>query len=471
MNCDILNALSDNILAGIIEACENYTVDDPAGTQNQHYIKLPFTTMEQKDWAIAVSLWLEHGAPLIKSLADRPCPSCGSSINRFLFFSYDGYPFSECGKCGCWFVPKTITASLFEQFFVSCPKARVLAGLMVEKRTFQTNIHDDVNRIGEYLGELRPFIETVSQNFSYLDVGCGLGHSLIAAQEHGFLPEGVEIDQTAVNLAQKKGLLICHPEAFNQSKPYGLISFWETMEHMNAPAEELKRYVQYLDDHGIIALTVPNLDSPIVRLLRGDCSYVFGGYNTSGHINLFNVNNMTELLGRTGLSLLCADVQFTDNPFELFSYLSGLHHGARDYLLNQGDNTTFTKTTEDILNLLWPSISLVYRLSLKLPILKIVACKKGKEHVFKEISNHYRGKILEDIIIKAQAIKGKNDILTMNDTLQSYYSDINMLNNELTNANNELTNAKRKLSYPLVKLACYVSKKLVSLKNGITRRT
>ena len=334
----------------------------------------PFSNMTHADWSRSVRLWLEHGAPLVSTLPYRPCPACGGARATPLFTSYDGYPFHECDACASWFVPKQVDTAVYDAFFATCPEAAALAAQMTERRE-QTLAAADIKRIGEYLDELLAILAADrAASLRYLDTGCGVGHSLEAARQRGLHAHGIEVDRPAIEAARSKGLSVTEPDEPAPGS-YRLMTFLETLEHINDPLAALQKYVPLLDPGGLVTITVPNLASPAVRLLRGDCSYVHGGTNTPGHINLFHIGALTRLLERAGLVVLDADAQYSNNPMELAGYLLGRSRAVRDMLTNGSTAVQVPDLLVQVLNAAWPGVALLERLALTAPILKVVACR------------------------------------------------------------------------------------------------
>ncbi|MCO7570123.1 methyltransferase domain-containing protein [Pseudomonas chlororaphis] len=339
-------------------------------------IETPFSTMSQSDWAQAVDCWNRAGRPLIAQLEVRGCPACGAEHEqRPIFESYDGYGYEECGQCGCWYVPLKVDARLFEQFFTACPQAAEVLQRSFQKRLSAENLQADLARFNDYFSRLS-LLFSGRQGLRYLDMGCGLGNSLIAAREHGFDGVGVESSRECLTICQESGLRVLHDE----QKPAGvfdLISFWESLEHMVDPAQMLRSCQQLLAENGVLAFTIPNLDSPLLRAQRGDCSVVHGGYDTPGHINLFGPGQVRHLLERCGFELLHMDGQYGMSLPELAAYMLGRHRGAADLLIGRGESQQLPAATRTLLNAIGPAISLLERFSLTTPILFVVACRQG----------------------------------------------------------------------------------------------
>jgi 2-polyprenyl-3-methyl-5-hydroxy-6-metoxy-1,4-benzoquinol methylase len=347
--------------------------------------ELPFSSMTEADWRRAVELWNVHAAELLAPLPDRPCPACGSARSRWLFESYDAHQFHECEQCGCWFTPKVVDWSVFERLFRISPEAQKHAAAMMGERDDESGRAVDMGRIGAYFDELLPFVpKQDGQPIRYLDTGCGVGHSLRAGLDRGLVVQGVEVDDAAVALARKAGLPVATLSEVDAMPrgPYQLLTFWETLEHIAEPLEALQRFVPFLADDGLVAITVPNLNAPATRAMREACVWVHGGYNTPGHVNLFHVHALERLLARAGLTLIDAEGQFSGNPLELLAFMGGESRGAFDVLQPTATRGQVPALLGPLLTDVWPGMALIEQYTLSSPILRVVACRKGQESRF-----------------------------------------------------------------------------------------
>lgn len=292
----------------------------------------PFSNTGQQAWIGAVRLWNIHGRHLIDEMPTRRCPACGRADQRELFVSYDGYRYCECLNCGCWYVPLMVEASVFQQFFADCPAAKELSDATFEGRQTPAFADPSLTRIGEYLDHLLPLLPKPAKAVRYLDVGCGLGYSLQAAAARGMTAVGTESSAECLAIAQRNGLDVRPASEPLGGAPFDLISFWESLEHITDPVAVLSGCAGMLSEDGLLAFTVPNQNSPLIRAQRADCFVVHGGYDTPGHINLFSPRTLEVLLSRAGFSLLYVDGQYGMNAGELLAYLAGGHRGAYDQI-------------------------------------------------------------------------------------------------------------------------------------------
>ena len=341
------------------------------------HIGTPFSTMEQSDWSEAVQWWNRAGRHLIGQLQRRPCPACGTGDNhRPVFESYDGYWYEECGHCGCWHVPLKVNASLFERFFAEHPQAAEICQRSFQKRLSEDNQKADLARFDDYFTRLSKIFGD-GRKLRYLDMGCGVGNALVAARSRGFEATGVESSSECIRICREAGLDVRSSGEGLPAADFDIITFWESLEHMVDPAAMLAMCDRLLAENGVVAFTIPNLNSPLLRAQRGDSSVVHGGYDTPGHINLFNPSHVRLLLERSGFAVLHMDGQYGMHLPELVSYMLGNHRGATDLIAGKSENDLLTSQTHAVLQALGPVVSVLERLSLATPILFAVACRKS----------------------------------------------------------------------------------------------
>jgi SAM-dependent methyltransferase len=421
-------------LAAEVAVRETHAVD----ATGNHGISTPFSTTTQTDWAEGVRLWNEHGRHLIAGLPKRHCPACGQNDARQLFQSYDGYPYVECIPCGCWYVPLKVEAELFESFFAKNSEAFEVLQRTLEGRSTEASLQSNLERIGAYLDELIPLLSGAGP-LRYLDMGCGLGQSLQAAHARGLQATGVESSRECISLANKAGFEVFHVSEKNLQQHFNLISFWESLEHMVNPAAVLQDCLQHLAPNGLLAFTVPNQNSPLVRMQREDCSFVNGGYDTPGHINLFNPETINRLLDRCGYRLLALDGQYGLDLTELVSYALGKQRGAYSLLQGQITHNDLSEENNYLLRTIGPPVALLERLALASPILFGFACRKEDAAYFVRPVADYH-KLRQEKVLKQirdmEPVPG--DIALLQHQLTSATDRIAILEDQLRVARNPL---------------------------------
>lgn len=432
-------------LAVEVAARERHTVD-VASAQG---ISTPFSTTSQSDWAEGVWLWNKNGRHLIADLPKRCCPACGQDDARELFHSYDGYPYVECIPCGCWYVPLKVEAELFERFFSENPEAFGVLQRTLEGRITESSRRSNLDRIGAYLDKLVPMLSDASP-LRYLDMGCGLGHSLQAARDRGLQATGIESSRECIALATQAGFEVFHVSDQPMQQQFNLISFWESLEHMVNPEAVLQDCHKHLAPNGLLAFSVPNQNSPMVRMQREDCSFINGGYDTPGHINLFSPETIGRLLDRCGYRLLALDGQYGLDLTELVSYAAGKQRGAYSLLQGQITHNNLSEENNVLLRTIGPPVALLERLALATPILFGFACRK-------EDAVHFAQPVLDYLKLR------REKMLAHIRDIEPVPGDIALLQRQLTTAEDRIVILEDQLRVahnPLRRLARFVRNKL-----------
>ncbi len=105
-----------------------------------------------------------------------------------------------------------------------------------------------------------------------LDVGCALGTFLKIAEARGWQPHGVEISHFAAEFAtQTRGLQVFNGDldAFpGEDDSFDVVTFWDSIEHVTHPLENLRTAVRLLKTGGHVLLTTDNFDCLVADAAR-----------------------------------------------------------------------------------------------------------------------------------------------------------------------------------------------------------
>ena len=206
----------------------------PAQPIRKVQLDLPFSRADGRDYLRIVELWNNYRKTNKEQLPPRQCPACDADASKFIFESYDQYPYHECGNCGTWFVPLRIDEGSFEAFRAAVPEAKKISeSMMLGRDTISRE--GDRRRFQQYFQMLEPVLRGRSGAIRYLDIGCGVGHSVELAGELGWQAIGVELNGTAVETAQKAGRNVVRSLGKFATGQYDIISIFETLEHVTDP--------------------------------------------------------------------------------------------------------------------------------------------------------------------------------------------------------------------------------------------
>jgi SAM-dependent methyltransferase len=135
-----------------------------------------------------------------------------------------------------------------------------------------------------------------------LDVGCATGLFLNEMVKSGWEGYGVEPNSKAAGYARERfGLQVFQgllSETPFPRESFDVVTFWDVLEHTHSPIEELRRTAEILSPSGLVAINIPNWDSPDRKM--------FGphwiGYDPPRHLFAFSRKTLGELLDKTGFS-------------------------------------------------------------------------------------------------------------------------------------------------------------------------
>lgn len=344
---------------------------------------IPFSRGEGLDYLRIVELWGSYIAQARKTIPARPCPACKSTISRYNFRSYDSYDYHTCTQCGTWFVPLEIDDNLIEAFLDATPEARKLSDDMMRGRDERTQ-DSDRQRFADYFDMLKPLLHGRDHAIRYLDIGCGVGHSVELARESGWDALGIELNEVAVETAKKRGRNVVHSRDCPDAAIFDVITLFETLEHITDPDPVIAQAASLLDRNGVLCVTVPNRSCFEVSILRERCFHVFGGSENVGHINLFDPSSLSLLLQRHGLKLMFTDGQFGSDFLQIAWRLTGDERSATDLVGKGKIDLSLPEPLFALMNNLGPALALIERTVKRSPILLAIACRAEDEEAMKD---------------------------------------------------------------------------------------
>ena len=134
----------------------------------------------------------------------------------------------------------------------------------------------------------------------WLDVGFGNGSLLFTAHEYGFRPIGIDLRQSNVDALNSLGIPSYCTDIFKLSleQNCSVISMADVLEHMPYPMDGLRAAHRLLADHGILLISLPNMESMLWRYLDDRKANPYWG--EIEHYHNFTRTRLYQLLGETG---------------------------------------------------------------------------------------------------------------------------------------------------------------------------
>ncbi len=147
-----------------------------------------------------------------------------------------------------------------------------------------------------------------------LDVGCGSGEALLAFEEIGWEPYGIETNSTAVEAGKNAGLTNLQVGDLlgggYLDDTFDAVRFWHVLEHTRNPVEQLAEARRILMPGGRLVVGVPNFRSLLSRLTRGGWFYL----DVPRHLWHFDPNTLRAVAEAAGFQQIRVRHRSTGTP-------------------------------------------------------------------------------------------------------------------------------------------------------------
>jgi 2-polyprenyl-3-methyl-5-hydroxy-6-metoxy-1,4-benzoquinol methylase len=135
-----------------------------------------------------------------------------------------------------------------------------------------------------------------------LDIGCGAGDFMAAAQTLGYDVQGIDISEASASICRSRNLnaragdfLTCDFDG-----KFDLIVMWDVVAHLRNPADFLGRARSLLTDRGILFIKTPSFGDLSVRLSDRWPRLAGVLLGAPSHCQYFDRESLSALLSRTG---------------------------------------------------------------------------------------------------------------------------------------------------------------------------
>lgn len=228
------------------------------------------------------------------------CAICNVTDEEFLFNAPERIV--KCKSCGLIYCNprldwKSLGKIYSKEYFVIEENAQG-----IDYKAYSNYIKDEPVIIRSMIKRMKKVEAFAKQKGYLLDVGCAAGFSLIAAQERGWKPEGIECSDFCVSYARSRGLKVHQGTLENfpsQKESIDVITMWDYLEHSPTPLRDLQKCYSLLKKKGIIVLSIPNVDSWSYYLLRKN----WIGFKNIEHLYFFSRKTMEKLAAAAGFTM------------------------------------------------------------------------------------------------------------------------------------------------------------------------
>lgn len=256
----------------------------------------------------------------MNDIANRPsqCPLCGSqgtylyTGRDFMFNGDKEFVYHQCTHCDAtypWPVPneKKITSYYPDDYriYKDLTKVKKYSGTKKTILRYKFNYrHIKQPVIMRILAPvLSLFFYRNSLRFTLpgraLDIGCGNGYLLQKLADVGWLAEGVEFNEHAVQNCRSQGFAVHHGDLHSaelDDESFNLITTSHVIEHVPDPDAFLKEASRILQPGGQLLVRTPN-GKALGRKWFGRYWYAD---DVPRHLIIFNVGNLDKLASKHG---------------------------------------------------------------------------------------------------------------------------------------------------------------------------
>ena len=221
------------------------------------------------------------------------CPiGCGDTLEKTAIVLADG-AVRRCRECGQWVSAVSETRYLDSMREFDVPEGTQPTAASRQRRSVQSErkLTQVVRRLNKSSPDVR-----------LLDVGCSSGALVAAAQNLGFIAQGVEPAPKPAAAAQAAGLNVRQgllEQIGYPAESFDAITLFEVVEHVREPLPLLKECYRILAPHGLVVIGTGNTASWTARAMKARWEYLDIGRH-GGHVSFFNPWSMTVRAQRAG---------------------------------------------------------------------------------------------------------------------------------------------------------------------------
>ena len=233
------------------------------------------------------------------------CNVCGADAFSELS-EVDGWHIGQCKKCSMiylnpmpFFEPSTEFSEMSLDFQYTRFQHEITQQVLEHDRK---QLHQQVKLISRFVGHDLP-------PGKFLDIGCGSGSSVRAAEDCGWEAVGVDIDTKLIELGREKLKVDIRNtpllESGFEANQFNFIRLRDVIEHLPNPYDSLLEVKRLLVPGGFAMIATPNEDAlpTQLRLLMGGKRKTVATVAPPHHVHGFTPKTLKHILDRVGLSV------------------------------------------------------------------------------------------------------------------------------------------------------------------------
>jgi 2-polyprenyl-3-methyl-5-hydroxy-6-metoxy-1,4-benzoquinol methylase len=222
----------------------------------------------------------------LDSVRSSPCQLCGSGNSRVYYYLPAGV-YKKCKNCG----------------LVAVDPHPNFDKMLSEAIFWANSHHTSPEKVAQHYDRnfqeiaFKDFLDMANQykqSGRLLDVGCGIGGFVDAAQNAGWDAYGTDISPS-IRIPQERGLKVFQGQIGDLDLPdqyFDVITLFDVIEHISDLSILMADIHRFLRPSGGLFVVTPNLDSIPARLLGSKWSAI----EPQDHITLFTPTTLSKFL-------------------------------------------------------------------------------------------------------------------------------------------------------------------------------
>lgn len=227
-----------------------------------------------------------------------PCDNCGSDQFSTLCDWNQLSKVVQCRYCGLQLVNPIPNKKFLDQLYQQEGEEHPYYQNYIQERTDRKSSYNK-----QYHRRLKLIEKYSKGKGKLLDIGCGGGFFLKAAEERGWDPHGIDIVPGFAKFARDElQLKNVHCRSLEQSEYekhfFDVIVLWDLIEHLPHPSKFLKTINQLIRPGGLLVIWTPNAKN--ATWLKEN----WFGYEPLQHLYFFSPQTLKQTLQSTGFHIV-----------------------------------------------------------------------------------------------------------------------------------------------------------------------
>ncbi len=230
------------------------------------------------------------------------CPVCKAKtfINHIICkdysVSHESFALTKCTNCGFIFTNPRPDQTVIQKYYESQDYIS-----HTDKANNLTNILYKIVRYFTLSSKLR-ILNKLSKKKTLLDYGCGTGDFLKHCQSNNWNVTGVEVNDSANQLAKEKigGSIFNDINDIDKADQFDIITLWHVLEHIHDLNKVFKKLKTKLSKSGHLIIALPNHESLDQKIYKEH----WAAYDVPRHLYHFNPLTFNKLASEMDMKVV-----------------------------------------------------------------------------------------------------------------------------------------------------------------------